>query len=165
MLIICIVVGGYISALFKDTFLQLPTFVWCLFVGIIIRNTLTHVFKHEVFEPTVDVLVALLYRFSWQMALMSIKFGQLASMAGPVLIIIAVQTVAMVLFACFVTLKMMGKRYDAVVISAGHCGLVWSNTNSNCEYANSHKAFDHHIKLSLSFLWSVPLLLIFQTVS
>ncbi|EHV6647238.1 sodium/glutamate symporter, partial [Salmonella enterica subsp. enterica serovar Kentucky] len=102
MLIICIVVGGYISALFKDTFLQLPTFVWCLFVGIIIRNTLTHVFKHEVFEPTVDVLGSVALSLFLAMALMSLKFGQLASMAGPVLIIIAVQTVVMVLFACFV---------------------------------------------------------------
>ncbi|ECW4925764.1 sodium/glutamate symporter, partial [Salmonella enterica subsp. enterica serovar Kentucky] len=115
MLIICIVVGGYISALFKDTFLQLPTFVWCLFVGIIIRNTLTHVFKHEVFEPTVDVLGSVALSLFLAMALMSLKFGQLASMAGPVLIIIAVQTVVMVLFACFVTFKMMGKDYDAVV--------------------------------------------------
>ncbi|EBF1102033.1 sodium/glutamate symporter, partial [Salmonella enterica] len=123
MLIICIVVGGYISALFKDTFLQLPTFVWCLFVGIIIRNTLTHVFKHEVFEPTVDVLGSVALSLFLAMALMSLKFGQLASMAGPVLIIIAVQTVVMVLFACFVTFKMMGKDYDAVVISAGHCGF------------------------------------------
>ncbi len=127
MLIICIVVGGYISALFKDTFLQLPTFVWCLFVGIIIRNTLTHVFKHEVFEPTVDVLGSVALSLFLAMALMSLKFGQLASMAGPVLIIIAVQTVVMVLFACFITFKMMGKDYDAVVISAGHCGFGLRN--------------------------------------
>ena len=149
MLIICIVVGGYISALFKDTFLQLPTFVWCLFVGIIIRNTLTHVFKHEVFEPTVDVLGSVALSLFLAMALMSLKFGQLASMAGPVLIIIAVQTVVMVLFACFVTFKMMGKDYDAVVISAGHCGFGMGATPTaiaNMQtvtkaFGPSHKAF------------------------
>ncbi|EPV8861022.1 sodium/glutamate symporter, partial [Escherichia coli] len=133
----------------KDTFLQLPTFVWCLFVGIIIRNTLTHVFKHEVFEPTVDVLGSVALSLFLAMALMSLKFGQLASMAGPVLIIIAVQTVVMVLFACFVTFKMMGKDYDAVVISAGHCGFGMGATPTaiaNMQtvtkaFGPSHKAF------------------------
>lgn len=96
-------------------------FVWCLFVGIIIRNTLTHVFKHEVFEPTVDALGSVYLSLS-AMALMSLVIR--ASMAvGPALIIIAVQTVVMVLgFACFVTFQMMGKDYDAVP-SAGHCGF------------------------------------------
>ncbi|ENU9066729.1 sodium/glutamate symporter, partial [Salmonella enterica] len=69
--------------------------------------------------------------------------------AGPVLIIIAVQTVVMVLFACFVTFKMMGKDYDAVVISAGHCGFGMGATPTaiaNMQtvtkaFGPSHKAF------------------------
>ncbi|HHR6132003.1 TPA: sodium/glutamate symporter [Providencia alcalifaciens] len=149
MLIICIVAGSYISELVKDTPMHLPTFVWCLFVGIIIRNVLTHVFKHEVFEPTVDVLGSVALSLFLAIALMSLKFGQLASMAGPVLIIIAVQTVVMVLFACFVTFKMMGSDYDAVVISAGHCGFGMGATPTaiaNMQtitraFSPSHKAF------------------------
>lgn len=47
MLSVCIVVGGYISDLLKDTAFYLPTFVWCLFVGIFLRNVLTHVFKKK----------------------------------------------------------------------------------------------------------------------
>lgn len=149
MLIICIVAGSYISELVKDTPMHLPTFVWCLFVGIIIRNVLNHVFKHEVFEPTVDVLGSVALSLFLAIALMSLKFGQLASMAGPVLIIIAVQTVVMVLFACFVTFKMMGSDYDAVVISAGHCGFGMGATPTaiaNMQtvtraFSPSHKAF------------------------
>lgn len=149
MLIICIVAGSYISELVKDTPLHLPTFVWCLFVGIIIRNVLTYIFKHEVFEPTVDVLGSVALSLFLAIALMSLKFGQLASMAGPVLIIIAVQTVVMVLFACFVTFKMMGSDYDAVVISAGHCGFGMGATPTaiaNMQtitraFSPSHKAF------------------------
>ena len=29
----------------KGTHIQLPTFVWCLFTGVIIRNSLTHLFQ------------------------------------------------------------------------------------------------------------------------
>ncbi|PHM30993.1 sodium/glutamate symporter [Xenorhabdus innexi] len=149
MMIICIIVGGYISALFKDTILQMPTFVWCLFLGIIIRNLLTHVFKHEVFEPTVDVLGSVALSLFLAMALMSLKFGQLASMAGPVLTIITVQAIVMVLFARFVTFRMMGRDYDAAVISAGHCGFGMGATPTaiaNMQtvtkaFVPSHKAF------------------------
>jgi ESS family glutamate:Na+ symporter len=149
MLAICIVAGGYISSLFVDTMYQMPTFVWCLFVGVIIRNILAHVFKHEVFEPTVDVLGSVALSLFLAMALMSLKLGQLASMAGPVLLIIAVQTIMMVLFACFVTFRMMGQDYDAVVISAGHCGFGMGATPTaiaNMQtvtkaFGPSHKAF------------------------
>lgn len=123
MLSVCIVVGGYISDLLIDTTFYLPTFVWCLFVGIFLRNVLTHVFKKEVIEPTVDVLGSTSLSIYLAIALMSLNFGQLASMAGPVLLIIIVQAIFMALFACFVTFRLMGKDYDAVVISAGHCGF------------------------------------------
>lgn len=44
-------------------------------------------------------------------------------MALPVLLILAAQTFAMMLYAIFVTFRLMGKNYDAAVLSAGHCGL------------------------------------------
>lgn len=149
MLIICIVVGGYISELLKDTAFYLPPFVWCLFVGILLRNILTHLFKKEVIEPTVDVLGSTSLSIYLAIALMSINFSQLASMAGPVVLIIVVQTIVMALFACFVTFRLMGKDYDAVVISAGHCGFGMGATPTaiaNMQtvtkaFAPSHKAF------------------------
>lgn len=149
MLSVCIVVGGYISDLLKDTAFYLPTFVWCLFVGIFLRNVLTHVFKKEVIEPTVDVLGSTSLSIYLAIALMSLNFSQLASMAGPVLLIIIVQAFVMVLFACVITFKLMGKDYDAVVISAGHCGFGMGATPTaiaNMQtvtgaFTPSHKAF------------------------
>lgn len=149
MLSVCIVVGGYISDLLKDTAFYLPTFVWCLFVGIFLRNVLTHVFKKEVIEPTVDVLGSTSLSIYLAIALMSLNFSQLASMAGPVLLIIIVQAFVMVLFACVITFRLMGKDYDAVVISAGHCGFGMGATPTaiaNMQtvtgaFTPSHKAF------------------------
>lgn len=149
MLSVCLVVGGYISDLLKDTAFYLPTFVWCLFVGIFLRNVLTHVFKKEVIEPTVDVLGSTSLSIYLAIALMSLNFSQLASMAGPVLLIIIVQAFVMVLFACVITFRLMGKDYDAVVISAGHCGFGMGATPTaiaNMQtvtgaFTPSHKAF------------------------
>ncbi|MCV5421043.1 sodium/glutamate symporter, partial [Escherichia coli] len=57
------------------------------------------------------------------MALMSLKLWDLASLALPIFILLAAQTVAMALYAIFVTFRVMGKNYDAAVLAAGHCGF------------------------------------------
>lgn len=149
MLITCIVVGSYIGDLLKGTAFYLPTFVWCLFVGIFLRNILNHLFKKDVIEPTVDVLGSTSLSIYLAIALMSLNFSQLADMAGSVLVIIVVQTIVMALFACFVTFRLMGRDYDAVVISAGHCGFGMGATPTaiaNMQtvtktFGPSHKAF------------------------
>ena len=57
------------------------------------------------------------------MALMSLKLWDLASLALPIFILLAAQTVAMALYAIFVTFRVMGRNYDAAVLAAGHCGF------------------------------------------
>ena len=57
------------------------------------------------------------------MALMSLKLWELADLALPMLVILAVQTLAMALYAVIVTYRLMGKNYDAAVLAAGHCGF------------------------------------------
>ena len=149
MLSICIVVGSYVGDLLKDTVFYLPTFVWCLFVGIFLRNTLNLLFKKPVNDKSIDVLGSTALSIYLAIALMSLNFSQLANMAGPVLLIIIVQTIVMALFACFITFKLMGKDYDAVVISAGHCGFGMGATPTaiaNMQtvtktFGPSHKAF------------------------
>jgi ESS family glutamate:Na+ symporter len=54
---------------------------------------------------------------------MSLRLWDLASLALPVLLILAVQAVAMAAYAVFVTFRVMGKNYDAAVLAAGHCGF------------------------------------------
>ena len=57
------------------------------------------------------------------MALMSMKLWELVELAGPLSVILIVQTIVMALFAYFVTFNIMGRDYDAAVISTGHCGF------------------------------------------
>jgi ESS family glutamate:Na+ symporter len=52
----------------------------------------------------------------------------LASLAGPLLVILALQTVAMAAYAIFVTFRVMGRDYDAAVLAAGHVGFALSST-------------------------------------
>ncbi|CDL78979.1 sodium/glutamate symporter [Xenorhabdus cabanillasii] len=119
---ICLLVGSYLEKVLEGT-LFLPTFVCVLFTGVILSNGLSLLGFYRVFDRAVSVLGNVSLSLFLAMALMSLKLWQLASLALPMLVILAVQTVVMALYAIFVTYRVMGKNYDAAVLSAGHCGF------------------------------------------
>ncbi|STO94142.1 glutamate transporter [Haemophilus pittmaniae] len=149
MMSFCLLIGKYLDGLTKGTHLQLPTFVWCLFTGVIIRNSLTHIFKFRVADSAIDVLGSVGLSIFLAIALMSLKLWELAGLATDVMVILAVQVVFMAIFAIFVTYRMMGKDYDAIVLSAGHCGFGLGATPTavanmqavTSRFGPSHKAF------------------------
>ncbi len=145
----CLAFADVMTMIAKDTWFQLPTFVWALAGGVIIRNTLTTFFKFDMFDRSIDVFGNASLSLFLAMALMSLKLWELADLAGPVIIILLVQTIVMILFAYFVTFRVMGKNYDAAVLAAGHCGFGLGATPTAIanmqaitdRYIPSHKAF------------------------
>ena len=57
------------------------------------------------------------------LSLMSMKLWQLIDLAVPLIVILLAQTVLMAFFAYFITFNIMGRDYDAAVMSTGHCGF------------------------------------------
>ena len=149
MMSICLLIGQYLDAQTKGTAFQLPTFVWCLFTGVIIRNILTNIFRFQVADSAIDVLGSVGLSIFLAIALMSLKLWELAGLAVDVLIILAVQVIFMAIFAIYVTYRAMGKDYDAVVLSSGHCGFGLGATPTavanmqaiTSRFGPSHKAF------------------------
>lgn len=138
-----------IDSVYFPAWLNLPKFVWCLFGGVILRNILTSAFKMNMFDRAIDVFGNASLSLFLAMALLNLKLWELAGLAGPMAIILAVQVVVMMLYATFVTYVFMGRDYDAAVLSAGHCGFglgatptavanMQSITNT---FGPSHKAF------------------------
>ncbi len=123
MIAICLVVGNAIQRLLSGSFFELPGFVCVLFVGVILANGLAFFGFYQVFNRAVSVLGDVNLSLFLAMALMNLKLWELASMALPILIILTLQALVMVLYAIFITWRLMGKNYDAVVFSAGHCGF------------------------------------------
>ena len=149
MMACCLLIGQFLDAQTKGTVFTLPTFVWCLFTGVVIRNSLTHLFKFNVADSAIDVLGNVALSLFLAIALMSLKLWQLAGLALPVMVILSVQVVLMAVFAIYVTYRMMGSDYDAVVLSAGHCGFGLGATPTavanmqaiTSRFGPSHKAF------------------------
>lgn len=123
LIAICLTVGKIVAQLLAGTVFELPTFVCVLFIGVILSNSLSALGLYRVFDRAVSVLGNVSLSLFLAMALMSLKLWELASLALPMIAILAVQTIAMALYAVFVTYRMMGKNYDAAVLAAGHCGF------------------------------------------
>lgn len=83
------------------------------------------------------------------MAIMTMKLWELTSLAIPLIILIMAQVVLVYLFANFLTYPLMGRDYDAAVMTAGHIGfglgavpVSMANMNTVCEkYEYSKIAF------------------------
>ncbi len=145
----CLAFADFMTAYSKGTFFELPTFVWALAGGVILRNVLEGIFKIQIFDRAIDVFGNASLSLYLAMALLSLKLWQLADLAGPLVVILGAQTLTMALYAAFVTFRVMGKNYDAAVLAAGHCGFGMGATPTavaNMQaitnmYGPSHKAF------------------------
>lgn len=123
LIAVSLLAGTLLNGQLHDTSFELPTFVCVLFVGVILRNGLSALGLYQVFEREVSVLGNVSLSLFLAIALMSLKLWDLASLALPIFIILAAQTLVMALFAIFVTFRIMGSHYDAAVLAAGHCGF------------------------------------------
>lgn len=123
LIAVSLLAGSLLNRLLQGTAFELPTFVCVLFVGVVLRNGLSMLGLYQVFEREVSVLGNVSLSLFLAIALMSLKLWDLASLALPIFIILAAQTLVMALFAIFVTFRVMGSNYDAAVLAAGHCGF------------------------------------------
>ncbi|RKF46607.1 sodium/glutamate symporter [Paraburkholderia fungorum] len=148
LIAISLAAGEALGQLLAGTAIELPTFVCVLFVGVLLSNALGLAGK-----PVLDHAVALLGNVSLAlflaMALMTLKLWDLASLALPVISILVAQTILMALYAIFVTFRVMGRNYDAVVLASGHCGFGLGATPTaianmqavTARFGHSHLAF------------------------
>jgi ESS family glutamate:Na+ symporter len=79
-------------------------------------------------EASIDLVGGVALSMFLVMALMGMRLIDLVSLAGPLLVILTLQAVAMALWAVFVTFRVMGRDYDAAVLAAGHVGFALSST-------------------------------------
>lgn len=114
--------GVYVYDFFMGIGFTLPIYIGAMLVAAVIRN-IADGFKIELPEKEIDVLGGVFLSLYLAMALMALKIWQLADLALPMLIMLLAQTVLMAFFSFFVTFNVMGRDYEAAVISAANCGF------------------------------------------
>lgn len=148
LIAICLLVGNLLKD-FEQVYikgLNLPTFVYCLFCGVILRNVLSALRIHQVFDREVSVIGNVSLSLFLAFAMMTVNLWELVALALPMLVILTTQAVVMAVYAIFVTFRFCGKDYDAAVLAAGHCGFGLGATPTamvNMQTVTSHYGPSH----------------------
>jgi len=133
ILILCITIGIglQIHSFTQEIGLKLPVFVTCLFSGIILTNTIPYIWK-TIYWPTNTPESSLVSNYSLglflSMSLMSLQLWTLIDLALPIILLLLAQVIVVSLFTIFIVFRVLGKTYDAAIISSGYVGLTLGAT-------------------------------------
>ncbi|MEM0912478.1 MAG: sodium/glutamate symporter [Pseudomonadota bacterium] len=130
-LIVCIALGLQMNVFLAYVGIQLPDFVTCLFVGIIVTNSIPKLFPKlpwKTTETSLRLISDISLGLFLAMSLMSLQLWALIDLAGPILLILLAQLFVVTAFTLFAVFPAMGKSYDAAVMSAGYAGLALGAT-------------------------------------
>ena len=150
-------VGGLITPLIKKAGLSLPAYLIPMLLAAIMRN-IVDATPNKTPIDEIGIIGSVCLSFFLAIALMSMKLWELADLAIPLIVILLVQTVVMGLFAYFVTFNLMGRDYDAAVISTGHCGFgmgATPNAIANMEAFTSVNGFSTKAFLAVPLVGSL----------
>lgn len=103
-------------------------FVTSLFAGIVLTNTVPTTFRRTrkhwpTGTPTLALVSDLSLGLFLAMSLMNLQLWTLASLAGPIVLMLAAQVLVIYVFVTGVVFRLMGGNYDAAVICGGYAGL------------------------------------------
>ena len=112
----------------KSADLTLPGYVGAMLMGALIRNvddqTKWLQIPHELTERIGVVCLSLFL----SVALMNLKLWELTSIAAPLLVNLIIQVFAVAVFCWYVVFRVMGRDYDAAVMSGGFTGFMLGTT-------------------------------------
>ncbi|MBR6171779.1 MAG: sodium/glutamate symporter [Eubacterium sp.] len=115
--------GTGVSWLLSRMGMTFPVYIGALIVAAIIRNVCDRSKKITIHMGEINDLGGIALSLFLGIAMITLKLWKLADLALPMIILLAVQTVLMYLFARFIVFYVMGRDYDAAVLTAGVCGF------------------------------------------
>ena len=122
-LIIAVGIGTIISELLTKTGLTFPIYIGAMIAAAVIRNIGEYSGKFDIYMGEINNLGGICLSLFLGMAMITLKLWQLAELALPMIVMLAAQTVLMAFFAYFVVFNLLGKSYDAAVMTSGFCGF------------------------------------------
>ena len=139
--------GTVVSAWLNKVF-TFPIYIGAMLVAAFIRNT-TDMAGKEIPMEEISTIGSFSLSLFLGLAMMGLKLWELADLAVPMVVMLVAQTVLMMVYAYFVVFNLLGKNYDAAVMTSGFCGFgmgatpnAMANMQALCEkYAPSVKAY------------------------
>jgi glutamate:Na+ symporter, ESS family len=131
MVNIAVIIGYLVHKQITELGIKLPLFVPCLITGIVLSNTIPLIFPKLPWparSPSLTLISDYALSVFLAISLMSMQLWSLAEIAGPLLVVVAVQAVVAVAFIVMVLFPLLGRDYQAAVLSAGFTGLTLGAT-------------------------------------
>jgi ESS family glutamate:Na+ symporter len=150
---VAMIFGYFLDQALAAGGLQLPLFVSCLIGGILIGNVRNLVLKKDELYPGAKLGIALISDISLgmflTMALMGLELWELQGLVLFITVVMVFQILLSILFTLFIVFRLMGKDYEASVISAGFGGITLGSTATAIvnmtavakQYGAAHRAF------------------------
>ena len=148
-LILAIGIGTIFSKLLSLTGMTFPIYIGAMIAAACIRNVGEYSGKFTTYMGEINDIGGISLSLFLGMAMITLKLWQLADLAGPLVILLAGQTVFIALYVILVVFNVMGRDYDAAVIVSGVCGFgmgatpnAMANMQVLCDkYSPSVKAY------------------------
>lgn len=113
--------GTVVSAWLNKIF-TFPIYIGAMLVAAFIRNT-TDMAGKEIPMEEISTIGSFSLSLFLGLAMMGLKLWELADLAIPMVVMLVAQTVLMMVYAYFVVFNLLGKNYDAAVMTSGFCGF------------------------------------------
>jgi len=127
------VILGYLvhDGISNTTDIKVPLFVPCLIMGMVLSNTFPKLFPSWPWPArtaSLDLISSYSLSVFLAMSLMSMQLWTLGTIAGPLIVIVGVQTLLATIYTLLVVFPALGKDYQAAVLSAGFAGISLGST-------------------------------------
>ncbi len=124
ILLVTVGLGIVVSGWLTRTGLTLPAYIGAMLVAAAVRNLDDATGLFRLSQPIVDDLGNIALSLFLVMALMTLRLWELAGLVIPLLVILAVQVAVIGAISVWVVPRLMGRDYDAAVMSSGFCGFM-----------------------------------------
>jgi ESS family glutamate:Na+ symporter len=120
--------GSIVSGRFEAWGLTLPAYIGAMLVASVIRNVDDATRIVGLSQRTIDDLGNVALSLFLVLALMTLRLWELAGLAVPMVIIRAGQVLLIAVVAFWPVFPLMGRDYEAAVMSSGLCGFMLGTT-------------------------------------
>jgi ESS family glutamate:Na+ symporter len=156
LVLVIMALGSFVTGKVKELYnFSLPGYVAAMFVAVVFRNINDHVRLVKLHDKAIELISDVSLGIFLTMAMMSLRIWELYDLAIPLIVILVMQTVAILLLAAFLLFRILGKDYDAAVMCAGLVGHGLGATPN--AVANMSAVCEHYKVMSYKAFLIIPL--------